>query len=178
MKIELKDSIKTDRLILKPFSASDRERLSEFMMNDEITDTFMVPILKTKKEYLDLADKIIKLGDPAEYARLQYGVFLESNLIGFINDCGFNDEEIEIGYVIHPDFKGMGYATEAVKAVIDELWAMGFKKIIASYFEGNEGSRRVMEKSGFEFSGRICREEYRNKTFNCYYCEIKNPLKK
>ena len=51
----------------------------------------------------------------------------------FINDCGIKGEEIEIGYVIHPDHQGHGYATEAVRAIICELREMGFRKVIAGY---------------------------------------------
>ena len=33
------------------------------------------------------------------------------------------DEEIKIGYVIHPDHQGRGFATEAVRALLCELSA-------------------------------------------------------
>ena len=49
-------------------------------------------------------------------------------MIGFVNDCGYDDEAIELGYVIDPAFQGRGFATEAVNAVINELREMGFKK--------------------------------------------------
>lgn len=50
-------------------------------------------------------------------ARLEYGVYLDGKLIGFVNDCGIEDGEIEIGYVIHPGYPGHGYATEALKKI-------------------------------------------------------------
>ena len=45
------------------------------------------------------------------------------------------ERTIEIGYVIHPDFQGHGYATEAVRAVIAQLKAIGFQKVIAGFFD-------------------------------------------
>ena len=56
-------------------------------------------------------------------------MYRDGYLIGFINDCGADDHTIEIGYTIDPAYKGQVYATEAVKAVIDELLSMGFKAI-------------------------------------------------
>ena len=56
-------------------------------------------------------------------------------MIGFVNDCGYDDEAIELGYVIDPAFKGRGFATEAVNAVINELREMGFKKVVAGFLK-------------------------------------------
>ena len=38
-------------------------------------------------------------------------------------------------YVIDPAFKGRGFATEAVNAVINELHEMGFKKVVAGFLK-------------------------------------------
>ena len=50
--------------------------------------------------------------------------------------------------MIHPDYQGCGYATEAVGAVLRELREMGFRKVIAGFFSENSARRRVMEKCG------------------------------
>ena len=76
-------------------------------------------------------------------------------------------------YVIDPAFKGRGFATEAVNAVINELREMGFKKVVAGFFEGNIGSRKGMEKCGMHLNGNSDYEEYRGKKFKCYKCEMK-----
>ncbi|MGM9653433.1 MAG: GNAT family N-acetyltransferase [Eubacteriales bacterium] len=103
---------------------------------------------------------------------LEYGIYQNGTLIGFINDCGVREDEIEIGYVIAPEYQGHGYATEAVRAMIHELRGMGFRKITAGYFEENAASRRVMEKAGMRPSGYVGREEYRGAVHTCIYCEI------
>ncbi|MDP2119641.1 MAG: GNAT family N-acetyltransferase [Hoeflea sp.] len=57
----------------------------------------------------------------------------------------------EVGYYFHPDVWGRGYASELVSAALDvadqqlrlpEVWAMAHPE--------NPGSRRVLEKAGFE----------------------------
>lgn len=61
-----------------------------------------------------------------------------------------------VGYGIHPDFWGMGYATEAVLGVVD-AWSkvpripiQGLQeRLFACCNKANVGSVRVLEKSGF-----------------------------
>ena len=65
-----------------------------------------------------------------------------------------------------------GFVTEAVNALINELREMGFKKVVASFFEGNIGSRTVMEKCGMHLNGNSDYEEYRGKKYKCYECEM------
>ncbi len=76
-------------------------------------------------------------------AHLEYGVYLDNRMIGFVNDCGTEGDAIEIGYVIHTQCQGYGYATEAVKAVLKELQEMGFQKVKAGFFEENTASRSL-----------------------------------
>lgn len=167
-----KRTIQTERLTLRPYERSDRGRLAELLTDSEISETFMIPDYRTYEEYLGLADKLIEFSRPEDSDHLEYGIYLGDTLIGFVNDCGIEDTEIEIGYIMDPAYKNHGYTTEAVRAVINELWEMGFRRITAGYFEGNEASRRVMEKCGMKRSGEEETDEYRGKTLRCFICEI------
>ncbi len=60
----------------------------------------------------------------------------------------------ELGYWIGVPYWRNGYATEAAEAVV----AFGFDvlklhRIFAGYFRGNEASRRILEKLGFQHEG-------------------------
>ena len=167
-----KEQIFTDRLTLRPFRKEDGARLVEMMRNPEITATFMVPDYPEEAQFHALADKLIDFSQAEDTAHLEYGICRDGYLIGFINDCGHNDDAIEVGYVIDPAYKGQGYATEALKTVICELREMGFKKVLAGFFEGNIGSFKVMQKCGMRLNGRTNEEEYRGRTLKCYECEM------
>lgn len=167
-----KTLIRTERLTLMPYRACDRERLVEMLLDPGITETFMVPDYPEREQYGELADKLIAFSSPEDTVHLEYGVYLNGYMIGFVNDCGHDEETLEIGYVIDPAYKGHGYATEAVRAVIGEIRSMGFKRVIAGFFEGNTGSRRVMEKCGMHLNGNTDEEEYRGKVLRCYECEM------
>jgi len=167
-----KECIVTSRLILHPYRKEDNIRLVEMMKNPEITKTFMVPDYTEESQFYALADKLIEFSQIEDNIHFEYGIYLDEYLIGFVNDCGYDDETIEVGYVIDPAFKGQGFATETVNAVINEFREMGFKKMIAGFFEGNIGSRKVMEKCGMHPNGHTDEEEYRGKTLTCYEYEI------
>lgn len=61
----------------------------------------------------------------------------------------------EIGYILHPDMWGRGYAREAVGAVIDHIFASraAIDAICADVDPRNGASIRLLERLGFERSG-------------------------
>lgn len=170
--IKKKALIETERLTIKPYALEDVDGLVDLLINPEITKTFMVPKFESLEQAEKLAKKLIVFSQENDTKHLEYGIYLDEKLIGFVNDCGIEDEEIEIGYVIHPDYQGQGYATEAVRAIICELREMGFHKVTAGFFEENTASRRVMEKSGMQQTNVTDEEEYRGEHHICCYCEI------
>lgn len=48
-------------------------------------------------------------------------------------------------------FWGRGYIPEAVKALIARCFSEGAARVWCAHFEGNEKSRRVIEKCGFRY---------------------------
>ena len=90
-----------------------------------------------------------------------------------VNDTDICGKTIEVGYALHPDYHGRGFATEALGAVIPYLFAEGFDQILAGAFETNTASTRVMEKSGMSRTKMTSEIEYRGKTHKCVYYSIK-----
>lgn len=170
--IKKKAKIQTERLSLKPYSEQDIDSLIDLLTNPEITSTFIVPKMESRSCAEELVRKLIAFSQADDTQHLEYGIYLGERIIGFVNDCGITDREIEIGYVIHPQYKAHGYATEAVRAVISELREMGFRKVTAGYFAENTASLRVMEKCGMQKTAVTDEEEYRGKHHVCRYCEI------
>lgn len=79
-----------------------------------------------------------------------------------IGGCGFEmrDEPTpEIGYWLGARYWGKGYATEAVRALIDHAFTEhGFSALQSAARVTNPGSRRVLEKCGFQWTGvGLCR---------------------
>jgi len=74
-----------------------------------------------------------------------------------IGGCGiarFGEEPPEIGYWLGVSFWGQGYATEAVRAVIDHAFVdLGYDAVAGGARVSNPASRRVLEKCGFQWTG-------------------------
>ena len=74
-------------------------------------------------------------------------------LIGIILYFDEKDGACEIGYGIGSAFWNRGYATEAVKSLLEYLHReKGIHTVYASFFTGNDASRKVMEKCGMTYS--------------------------
>ncbi|MGH2488854.1 MAG: GNAT family N-acetyltransferase [Candidatus Limnocylindria bacterium] len=77
-------------------------------------------------------------------------------VIGYLNFHGPPDDRgfAEVGYVIHPDHRGRGFAMEAVRAMFD--WAArvhGTRRFRASIAPGNERSENLVRKLGLAHVG-------------------------
>lgn len=74
-----------------------------------------------------------------------------SNDVGLISICTRNREKLtaEVGFILLEAYKGQGYATEAIKRIIDfAVETFDFKKFTAVCSEEHAASRRVLEKAG------------------------------
>ena len=61
----------------------------------------------------------------------------------------------EIGYILHPDVWGQGLAREALSAIIPHVFAThAIAAITADVDPRNEASLRLLERLGFEETGR------------------------
>lgn len=94
------------------------------------------------------------------------------NLIVFGND----KKTAELGYRIGKNYTNLGYASEAVKNVLDKAFNIyGLNKIIAGTATDNFASKRVLLKNGFTFSKIIENDlQINNKWIHTEVFEITN----
>jgi RimJ/RimL family protein N-acetyltransferase len=76
---------------------------------------------------------------------------------GLIGACGLMtpvDDNIEIGYWLGVKYWGQGYATEAVRGMIDHAFTdLDCEALQSAARVTNPASRRVLEKCGFQWTG-------------------------
>lgn len=162
--------IRTLRLTINPYRDQDQEKMIELLTNSIIKETFIIPDFKTKEEAVKMFEKLKAYSfDPYHYER---GIYLKEELIGFVNDVEINGTSIELGYVIHPVHHNLGYATEVLTAVIQDLFNNGYTEVITGAFEKNRASCRVMEKCGMQQLDRVEEMEYHGRLQRCIYYHI------
>lgn len=77
-----------------------------------------------------------------------------SRLIGCVGLAQYG-QETELGYWLGQRYWGLGYATEAARAVLSLARSLGHSRVIATPFADNAGSARVLAKAGFRLTGEV-----------------------
>lgn len=136
-------TIATARLILRPVRISDAGRLRE-----TIDDHAVAKWLTNVPNPYSLADAMSFIAHCADHDGEIWAITDADGLQGMI---GVEDD---FGYWLGRTAWGRGYATEAGRAVVAAWFAdVSMDRLASSHFVGNDRSRRVLEKLGFEDSG-------------------------
>ena len=136
--------ISTERLCLRSISDEDCDGLCRLLTNEIVAKTYILPEFKSRDEEIRLFNRLKELS--YINSRFVYGIALNGEIIGLINDVDISGGEIELGFAFHPDYHNQGYATETLKAAIKTLFDMGYTTVKTGAFEINLPSQRVMEK--------------------------------
>ncbi len=163
--------METQRLLLDAIRASDREDYFENISHDgKVLETFICRYCETPDE-LDLSPYLTN--EDMFAIRLKE----TGRLIGIILSFDERDGACEIGYGLGSKHWGKGYATEAVRRFLRHCFEdKGLETVRASFFTGNEASRRVMEKCGMSFERFSEKElEYQGVPRDLTYYAIRRP---
>lgn len=159
-------------MVLTPFSPDDQERVLDILTSEKIGQTYMLPDFENREAAIPLFRRLLELS--REEKRYVRGIYLDDELIGFVNDVEISGTAIELGYVIHPKHQGKGYMTKALRAAMNDLFQKGYGQVICGAFEHNAASIRVMEKAGMHRIEKTDEIEYRGEIHRCIYYSISN----
>jgi RimJ/RimL family protein N-acetyltransferase len=144
------EPILTERLFIRKLETNDAQDFYKYRSLPEVYK-FQSFNPKNTKDIKVFFKRLSELpNSPNTWFQLAVCVKDENKLIG---DIGIHfledDEQTEIGYTLNPDFQGVGYAKEAVTAVIRYLFkVLGKHRIIASVDPDNEKSIKLLDKIG------------------------------
>jgi RimJ/RimL family protein N-acetyltransferase len=150
-------TLESERLVLRAPRLADARAIAALANNRKVAEmTASIPHPYRQED----AESWIA-GVPEKAPGVVFALF-EKKGGGFIGACGYEirDEVIpEIGYWLGEPFWGRGYATEAVRAMIDHAFtATDIEALAAASRVTNEASRHVLEKCGFQWTGAgLCR---------------------
>jgi RimJ/RimL family protein N-acetyltransferase len=148
--------LETQRLVLRAPQLEDAKAIAALANDRRIAEnTSRIPHPYRPSD----AEQWI-VGSAADLDATTYLITLANGCV--IGGCGFEMKEgpvPEIGYWLGARYWGKGYATEAVRALIDHAFTdLDHKALQSSVRVTNPASRRVMEKCGFQWTGvGLCR---------------------
>ncbi|MBS4206319.1 GNAT family N-acetyltransferase [Lederbergia citrea] len=160
-------NLETERLTLQPFKKEDAIRIRDLANDKELASILGLPHpyeLKYAEDWIAIQSDQIEEG--VEFPLTI--TFKELNeLIGTITiRIDKSNNKGELGYWIGKDYWGKGFATEAVKRIIDFGFSqLNLNKIWASALARNIASKIVLEKAGLQKEGtlrqnRLLQNEY------------------
>jgi RimJ/RimL family protein N-acetyltransferase len=154
-------TLKTDRLVLRPFGMDDAREVQRLAGDHAIAAT----TLRIPHPYPDgcAAEWIASLQPAfASGASVAFAITRASDgaLLGAIGlDITREHERAELGYWIGKPYWGNGYCTEAARAIVDYAFDdLGLNRVGAVHFAHNNASGRVMQNIGMTCEGHRIQE--------------------
>ena len=138
----LMNEIKTGRLLLRAFRESDYDDLFEYLSQLENDEFEGYPGITYENGREHLKYRI----EADEFYAIE---LLDSGkVIGNIY-CGNRDYDArEVGYIVNKHYQRMGYASEALFAVLDNAFKEGAHRVFAECDPRNTSSWKLLEKVG------------------------------
>jgi ribosomal-protein-alanine N-acetyltransferase len=165
--------METERLILRRWDEDDAAELYEMCLDDSFNKSG-IHSFNSVDEALDCIKN--RMNDPCSKAIVEK----ESGcLIGMISLGDMNRYEgyMELEYAISAEYRGKGYAEEAVRRMVDYGFRSLDLSVISAWVRShNKASIRVLEKCSFTFDGRL-RKHARDKSDTCVYSILKEEWK-
>lgn len=150
----------TTRLRLRPFSADDLPHLHAMFSSDAAMRFMPTLPHQTEADTQAWLSADMSRNGARHWAITKKG---DDTPIGYVNFLG--ETRIPgMGYMIHPDHWGQGYAPEACRAALDYGFAeIGYDRVELWIDENNVASQRVAHKLGFKLRGNIS-QKYSHET--------------
>ena len=146
--------LETDRLILRAWRESDAEDLYRYAKDPLIGPIAGWTPHKSVEDSLEIIRTVFS--EPETYAIILKDTGECVGSAGIMSpgkgSAPMGDNEAEIGYWIGVPYWGQGLVPEAVRRLLKRCFEeLGCQAVWCGCYEGNNKSRRVMEKCGFTY---------------------------
>lgn len=145
-------NLRTERLILSPWTKADRETVIALYADPDASRDFgrtLLPV-ESEKTFEKYLASYPKYGFTRWKLTLKDGTFIGTTGVMRVIDHQALGTHDEIGWRLLPEFWGKGYATEAARAAqLDAQTRCGLRGIITYTAPDNLTSSAVMERLGY-----------------------------
>jgi RimJ/RimL family protein N-acetyltransferase len=147
-------NLTTERLTLRPWKETDAECLYEYAKDPDVGPIAGWPAHTSVEVSLSVIRNVFQVEEC--YAICERdgdkAIGAISLKMGDSTDMTDREDECELGYWLGVPYWGRGIMPEAAQEVLRHAFEdLGMKKVWCGYYDGNEKSRRVQEKCGFQY---------------------------
>jgi len=162
--------MRSDRLYFREFGEADFSLFYSIFSNEAIMKYALMDKADSEEDLVPYFQNILKNnGTTDNRSVFEYAVFDQTGrrFIGFA-DAGIvkkngDGGSAEIGYFLHPEFWGQGYATEIANCLIKFCFdQLGVHRVFARCNANNANSEKVMIKTGMKREGEFRKVRYKN----------------
>jgi RimJ/RimL family protein N-acetyltransferase len=145
--------IRTERLLLRPFVESDFDAVLDMQSRPNFVRYLMWDVMDADAAAAFLTRRLRQTAIEAEDGALVVAITVppSDRVIGeiMLRLSSARHRQGEIGWSLHPDAQGHGYATEAAREGLRILFEdLGVHRVAADADPRNTGSLRIMERLG------------------------------
>lgn len=146
---------KTEHLTVRETTESDVDVFAE-KYKDPLIAKYMEPLYDVENE-----KKYVREYREKMYGCQEFGIWtlIETKTGNIVGRGGLNFrsgfDNVEIGFVIWSEYRGLGYATEAIESFVSFAKEKELGSVNALVVPGNIPSERVLGKTGFKYVGEV-----------------------
>ncbi len=157
--------VRTERLLLRPLRPDDVDAVHAYQSRADVCR--YIPYQPRTRD--QVAERLTPDKATAELTEAGQALLLavvlraDARLIGDVMLAWTSREHQrgELGYVLHPDHSGHGYATEAARAVLRlGFEGLGLHRIIARIDSRNAASAAVLHRLGMRHEAHLVQNEF------------------
>jgi len=154
--------ITTERLILRDFNVADVDAFFEMFSDDRVTEFYDIDTFSCVEQAIVFVETHIRRNAAQDGSSLRWVICLADAPEQAIGSCGFHStnkdfHSIEIGYELHPDHWGKGYAFEALSRMLSFCFLndvpFHVNRVSATTDLGSQKSIALLRKLGFSEEG-------------------------
>ena len=150
--MSLEKTLVTSRLEVRPPRELDRARFVDFFCNDD----FMIfsPQVLTEEAAHGRFDHMLAMCEVVSFAKQPIVERASGLVVGYTGVDYFTfegEERLEWGYRLVPEARGLGYVTEASRALLARARETFSGELLAIIDPANHASQNVCRKLGFAF---------------------------
>lgn len=142
---------KTPRLLLRPFQETDLESFAAYRSDPDVAryQSWTSPYTLDQAIAFLREIELAQAGAPGTWCQLAVERQGQPGLIG---DCAFqvleaDERQAQIGFTFAPAYQKQGYATEAVKGLLDYMFGeLRLHRVVATCDVENKASVRLLER--------------------------------